>query len=87
MFNKMLAKRDELKSTLKEKRGLQKGFTLMELLAVLLIVAMLIAVLVMQFSFLGKVDGTELIAESMNVESAILQKALANDKREFPGVD
>ena len=87
MFNKMLEKRAELTSTLKEKKGLQKGFTLVELLVVLLILAMLIAVLVMQFSFLGKVDGTELIAESKNVESAILQKALANEDREFPGVD
>lgn len=86
MFNKMMEKRAQLKATLSEKKGFQKGFTLIEMLVVLLILAVLIAVLVMQFGFLSKVDGTELIAESKNVESAILQVALSDADRNFPGV-
>lgn len=64
--------------------GLQKGFTLIEILAVVFIIIIILALVVFSFTFFGRVDGTELTAESKNVESAVLQVALADEDRNIP---
>lgn len=78
MLQKLLNKKNELVKD-------EKGLTLVELLIVLVIVLVLIGIAVVSFNSMARVDGTELVAESKNVESAILQKALASDDRTIPG--
>jgi prepilin-type N-terminal cleavage/methylation domain-containing protein len=83
-MKKLFDLREKLASKLEKASGLQKGFTLMEMLAVVFIIIILLALIVIGFSFFGRVDGTELTAESKNVESAVLQVALGNENRDIP---
>lgn len=86
-MKKIQKKREELQAKyINASGGFQKGFTLLEMLVVVLIILILIGIMVMSFNFFGRVDGTELVAKSKSVESAVLQVALGDDERAIPGV-
>lgn len=82
----LLEKRDSIMNKYKNATGLQKGFTLLEMLAVVVIIIIVLGIMALNFGFFGKVDGTELAAQSKQVESAVLQSALADPNRDIPGV-
>lgn len=87
MTEKLMKKRKELESKLMNpEKGSQKGFTLMEMLIVVLIIVIIIGIMVISFTFFGRVDGTELTAKSKNVESAVLQVALGDNNRDIPAL-
>lgn len=87
MMKKMQKKREELQAKYITASGMfQKGFTLIEMLIVILIILVVIGIMIMSFSFFGRVDGTELIAKSKNVESAVLQVALGDENRDIPAL-
>lgn len=86
MLKSMLSKKDRLKERYKEGNVLQKGFTLVEILAVVVIIIILLALVVASFSFFGRVDGTELMANAKQVESAVLQKSLVDPERAIQGL-
>lgn len=86
MMKKLQEKREKLQAKYLKAKGFQKGFTLFEMLVVILIVLILIGIMVMSFNFFGRVDGTELVAKSKNVESATLQVALGDENRDIPAL-
>lgn len=85
MIKKLHKRREDLTAKYMNAQGFQKGFTLMEMLAVIVIVLILIGIMLFAFNFFGRVDGTELAANSKKVESGVLQNALANAQRDIPG--
>lgn len=90
MFNKLKARREALTDKYFASKGLEKGFTLMEVMFTILIIIVLIGIMVVAFNVFGRVDGTELNAQSKNIESAALQTALSDTTgipREMPGKD
>ena len=88
MFNKLKERRELLTEKYLAAKGLEKGFTLMEVIITIGIIIVLIGITVVAFTVFGRVDGTELNAQSKNVESAVLQTALSDADgipREMPG--
>lgn len=73
MQQKVLSYRNELKNKRK------KGFTLIEMLIVLAIIAALVLIISPSFGSIKKSQGTSLNAQAKGVETAILQYEMANN--------